>query len=190
MKKHTVAVNEFVRRQVKGSGQSFTDKHTFKDIAQHAGKRLAAGDYSKGYRDGVIIVIADKEFAKDFVCPLVKIFGDTPLIARLIQRQEGEEAYIQIRAEAGELLVAERLELILYSHDVLVENNEQSSNAAWELVSFHALPEEVKKMPMNPVTMMRNQLRLHGGTAASYDSEEWAESVQFWQKYAALDQAE
>lgn len=190
MKKHTVSVNEFVRRQVKDSGKSFTVRHTFEDIAQHAERRLATGHYSKGYRDGVIIVTEERDFARDFVCPLVKLSGGTPLKARLIHRQDGEEAYIQIRAEAGELLVAERLELILYSHDVLAENNEQSSNADWELVSFHALPEEVKKLPMNPVTMMRNQLRFPGGTAARYDSEEWAESVHFWQKYAALDQAE
>ena len=42
-------------------------------------------------------------------------------------------------------------------------------------------------MPMGPVTMMRNQLELEGGTKAKYTSEEWAESIYFWQKYAALD---
>ena len=40
---------------------------------------------------------------------------------------------------------------------------------------------------MGPVTMMRNQLELKGGTKANYSSKEWAEAVQFWQKYAALD---
>ena len=42
-------------------------------------------------------------------------------------------------------------------------------------------------MPMGPVTMMRNQLELEGGTKAKYTSEEWAESIYFWQKYVALD---
>ena len=32
--------------------------------------------------------------------------------------------------------------------------------------------------------MMRNQLQLTGGTKAEYSTEEWAESVRFWQKYA------
>jgi len=41
-------------------------------------------------------------------------------------------------------------------------------------------------MPMGPVTMMRNQLELSGGTKAQYSSEQWAESVNFWQKYAVL----
>ena len=40
---------------------------------------------------------------------------------------------------------------------------------------------------MGPVTMMRNQLDLNGGTKASYTNDEWAESVRFWQKYAALN---
>jgi Protein of unknown function (DUF3228). len=39
---------------------------------------------------------------------------------------------------------------------------------------------------MGPVTMMRNQLDLNGGTKAIYSSNEWAESVKFWQKYAPL----
>ena len=42
-------------------------------------------------------------------------------------------------------------------------------------------------MPMGPITMMRNQLHLPGGTAAFYSSEEWANSVNFWQQYAFLD---
>ena len=32
-------------------------------------------------------------------------------------------------------------------------------------------------MPIGPVTMMRNQLDLEGGTKAEYSSEEWAYSV-------------
>jgi len=43
---------------------------------------------------------------------------------------------------------------------------------------------------MGPVTMMRNQLDLIGGTKASYSSEQWAESVRFWQQYAAIDSRE
>ena len=42
-------------------------------------------------------------------------------------------------------------------------------------------------MPIGPVTMMRNQLDLNGGTKAEYSSEEWANSVRFWQKYAAIE---
>ena len=79
--------------------------------------------------------------------------------------------------------------------DVLVNNVGQAggsgivetSDAEWELISFHAIPEGIHDMPMRPVTMMRNQLQLTGGTKAYYKSEDWAESVNFWQGYAMLD---
>ena len=45
-------------------------------------------------------------------------------------------------------------------------------------------------MPMGPITMMRNQLELNGGTKAEYSSDEWAESVRFWQTYAPIEPSE
>ena len=80
-----------------------------------------------------------------------------------------------------------QVDLILYHHDVLKETNEQTTDTDWELISFHAIPEEIDNMPMGPITMMRNQLKLLGGTKAFYESEKWAESVKFWQEYAVLD---
>ena len=67
------------------------------------------------------------------------------------------------------------------------ETNEQSTEADWELIAFMAKPKNVK-MPMGPVTMMRNQLQKTGGTKGVYSSEQWAESVNFWQIYAILEQ--
>ena len=85
------------------------------------------------------------------------------------------------------MLPAGKVELILYHHDVLSENDEQTTDSEWELISFHALPKDVNYMPMGPVTMMRNQLELPGGTKANYKSEDWAKSVEFWQHYVSLD---
>ena len=73
---------------------------------------------------------------------------------------------------------------------MLAENDEQSTDADWELISIHAIPEGMERLPMGPVTMMRNQLELKGGTKAHYSSEEWAEAVRFWQNYAALKVSE
>ena len=115
---------------------------------------------------------------------MVSINEKTKLEAKVEKRREGEETYIQIRALSGKLLPTARADLILYRHDVLFENNEQSTDCDWELFAFHAVPDGLKDLPMGPVTMMRNQLELPGGTAANYSSEKWAESVNFWQKYA------
>ena len=67
------------------------------------------------------------------------------------------------------------------------ETKENTTDNKWELISFHAIPSGIKNMPMGPVTMMRNQLLLPGGTKGKYTSKEWAESVEFWQKYAIKD---
>ena len=132
-------------------------------------------------------ILDDTSLLNKFVCPFVKIDSSTELKSKSVSRQKGEESYIQIRSKSGIPVEAGRIEYILYRHDVLAENNEQSSNEAWELISIHAIPKGIKKLPIGPVTMMRNQLELKGGTKAEYTSDEWADSVRFWQQYAALD---
>ena len=180
-------VNEFVRRQTAGSGKTYSPHLTFEQIAAHASEQLDKGYFSQGYRDGVIIVNADPDYTQQFKCPFVKINKDTKLKAEFVCRRENEEPYIQVRALNGNPLIAGKVEFILYHHDVLAENNEHSTDAEWELISIHALPEGIEKLPMGPITMMRNQLELKGGTAASYSTEEWAQAVKFWQNFAALD---
>ena len=183
-----VAINEFVERQIKGSGKTYADGLTFEEIVSHAQEQLSNGHYTEGYRDGVILVQIDKKIIHHFICPLVKITEETKLKATVVKRRPKEEPYIQMRALNGSPLKTGSVDLILYHHDVLSETNEESTDADWELISFHAVPEEIDNMPMGPVTMMRNQLQLTGGTKAFYESEEWAQSVKFWQKYIVIDQ--
>lgn len=182
-----VAVSDFVRRQVAGSGKTWSPDLSFEAIAAHAQCRLTAGYSRPGYRDGVVIVEAAPEFIKHFRCPLVKIDESTRLKTRLVHRRPDEKPYLQTRALNGTPLAAGRVEFILYRHVVLMETNDQSSDAEWELISIHAVPEGEEQLPMGPVTMMRNQLELPGGTKARYSPDEWAEAVRFWQLYAALE---
>ena len=182
-----VAVNSFVKRQIKGSGKTYSETLSFEEIALDAQNQMLKRNFEEGYRDGVRIVNANNKNIKHFYCPYVKINNNTELISKIVKRQDNEESYIQTRATTGKQLEAEKVEYILYRHDILAENNENSTNKDWELISIHAIPKGVDKMPMGPVTMMRNQLNLEGGTRAHYTSEEWAEAVEFWQKYVALD---
>ena len=181
-----IGINNFVRRQIEGSGKTYSLSLSFEEIISHAEIQLAKGKFNEGYRDGVLVVIADESLNKDFICPFVKINEDTPLQSHLVYRQEGEEPYIQTVALSGKPSETGRVELILYRHDVLAENDEYSTKKDWELISINAIPKGLKRLPMGPVTMMRNQLNLRGGTKAIYSSEEWANSVRFWQKYATL----
>ena len=60
----------------------------------------------------------------------------------------------------GKLIKAGNVELILYHHDILYENDENTTDAEWELISINAIPRGIESMPMGPITMMRNQLEL------------------------------
>ncbi len=182
-----VAVNDFVRRQIKGSGKTYSPELSFEEIANHAAEQMDVGKFKEGYRDGVRIVSGSENIAEKFICPFTKISENTKLKAEVVKRRTDEETYIQIRALNAEPIITGRVEFILYRHDVLAENNEQTTDAEWELISIHAIPEGVDDLPMGPVTMMRNQLELPGGTKAHYSSEQWAESINFWQRYAAVD---
>jgi len=188
MKKiETVSVNDFVCRQTKDSMKSYTENLSFDEIAIHAQRQLTCGNYKQGYRDGVVIIQVEDKLLHHFICPFVQISDETKLRAAVTRRRPNEAPYIQIRALNGTPLKTGSVDLILYRHDVLAESNEQTSDTDWELISFHAIPEGIHDMPMGPVTMMRNQLQLAGGTKAYYESEDWVESVNFWQGYAMLD---
>ena len=182
----SIAINDFVLRQVKGSGKTYSPTLSFEQIVEHAEYRMNNGKFKEGYRDGVRIIQATKKIASHFLCPFVRVSEDLKLEAKVIKRRDNEDSYIQIRALSGKSEIASRVNFICYRHDVLAENKENSTNEEWELVSMNAIPDGVKEMPMGPITMMRNQLELKGGTKGSYDSGTWARSVQFWQKYVPL----
>ena len=109
------------------------------------------------------------------------------MISKIVRRQKHEEPYIQTRALNGKLLEAGKVEFILYRYDILQENDENTTNAHWELISINSVPKGVSFLPIGPVTMMRNQLNLEGGTKAYYSSKQWADSIRFYQKYIALE---
>ena len=184
--KFSVGVNTFVKRQVKGTGKTFCNNLSFEEIANHASEQLKQDAYKEGYRKGVLLVEVKKSLIKNFVCPIIKINDNTQFEAKINKRRENEEPYIQLRALNGNPIEAKNVDLILYHHDVLKETNEHETNNEWELISFHAVPKGVKDLPMGPITMMRNQLKLKGGTKGSYSSDQWAKSINFWQKYCFL----
>ena len=91
-----VAVNDFVLCQKEGSGKSFTNKLSFQQIADHADRQMELGVFKEGYRKGVRIINVDSSLTNKFICPFVRIDTKTKLLARHVQRREGENFYIQI----------------------------------------------------------------------------------------------
>ena len=178
-----VSVNEFVRRQIKGSGKTYSVDLSFEDIAKYAECELIKGNYIQGYRDGVVIINVENSKVNSFKCPLVKLDDNSKLISKISRRRATELPYIQTRVVNVQESIPERVELILYRNDVLKETNENTTNSDWELISINSSPKGINDLPMKPTTMMRNQLQLPGGTKAHYSSDDWAKSVFFWQNY-------
>ena len=181
-----VAINNFVKRQIEGSGKTFSKTLSFEEIAKHAEMQLKKGDFVKGYREGVIKVNVDKMMIKHFHCPIVEINEESKLVSKIVKRRSAELPYIQTKVVNGLTQSPGKVQLILYSHKVLFENNENTTDSEWELISINSIPKGIEDLPMKPVTMMRNQLELPGGTKAFYSSDEWAKSIFFWQKYASI----
>ena len=182
---NSIGINSFVKRQIKGSGKTYSTL-SFEEIKNHARIQLKSNIYKTGYRDGVILISVDDELLKHFICPIVKIDENTIFETVPKKRRDNEDIYISTKALNGTPIEIGGVDLILYRHDVLQENQEEETDNEWELIAFHAIPKGIKELPMGPITMMRNQLCLRGGTKGHYSSEEWAESINFWQKYALL----
>ena len=181
-----VAVNKFVKKQYKGSGKTFSNSISFSKIALYAEKRMISGHYMNGYRKGIRIVKCDRIFSKNFHCPIVKLTSTTKIIVKRIKRELNEETYLSVFALNGKCLKTGFVELVLYSHDTLLENNENDTLLDWELISINAIPKGYDKLPMKPSTMMRNQQNLTGGTITKYPSKEWSDSVYFWNNHAMI----
>ena len=56
-----VALNEFVKRQNKFSGKTYSNELSFDFFARHAEQKIIKRDYRQGYRPEVIIVSLDKK---------------------------------------------------------------------------------------------------------------------------------
>jgi len=176
----TIAINDFARRQTADSKFSHCVKGWNYVIGQ-AEKGFTSA--KPGYRDGVVLVAAEDPQA--FLTGITKVNADTRLETVFEARREGEQPFVSVVAKGGNKVPAKTVEIVLYRHDVLQENNEASTDAAWEVVSINAWPHEGQDLPC-PITMARNFLALAGGTKANHTAEEFAQSILFWSQHAML----
>ncbi|HEY3323283.1 MAG TPA: DUF3228 family protein [Planctomycetota bacterium] len=168
-----IAVSEFVKRQTHDSKFSYfggTWDELLKMVEANFDKRVA------GYRDGVALVPVSPT---NFFAGTVKATAETKFKVKFEARREGEAPYIQVLAEGAKKTPAKRAEIVLYRHDVLMEGNEASSDADWEIICVLAYPTEDEE-PMSPLTMARNFLKLPGGTKGEYTAEQFATAIVYW----------
>jgi hypothetical protein len=172
-----VACGSFVKRQTPESGFSHFNG-TWEELEHEAAMAVAWGDTRPGYKNGVVLV--DLHPSK-FYSAIVDLKEDTKLTASYAPRRPGENAFIRVSAKAKKQ-PAKHASVVLYSHAVLMENNEAETDAEWEIVAIKARTSEIEE-PIDPFTMARNFLHLKGGTQATFTAEEFARSIVYWNSH-------
>jgi len=162
-----IAVSEFAKRQTKDSPYSYFSGSwgTVLEITeQHFHLALP------GYRDGVVLIPVPPH---GFYSSVVTLREGDEFAGVYKSRQPGEAPRRQIwvkRAKAP----AKSVQIVLYRHDVLVENDEQSCDAEWEIVSINASTDENAVgdvVPKTVGTLLANHFQDSGGTATGWTPE-------------------
>lgn len=130
----------------------------------------------------IVISVPSDSFRTSFV-PLQL---GLPLQAEVVQRQEGEDLYVEsfLPAYKAQQLglsgeVPTCVDIVCYSAEALLENNGvRSTDCDWEIVAI--LAKFSGEEPMRPLTMARNFLELPGGTKSEYTAREFAEAIMYW----------
>ena len=187
----TIAVNPFVKRQTAESEFShFTG--TWEQLRQRVQRNYEAGHFKQGYRDGVILVEVESgvpEHKGCFYTNIIQLQEGDKLAGEYKCRKEGEEPRKSTWVVGGKKMPAESVQVVLYRHDVLAENNEHSSNADWEIISLNASPFPAgEEIPMSAGTLMANHFQVSGGTCTNMTDSEFVaalkKSFMFWRDKA------
>jgi hypothetical protein len=173
-----VACSNFVKRQTSESGFSHFSG-SWRELELMVEDRLKYNFAIRpGYKDGVILVDLPGHL---FETAIVKLNEKSKLSSSYAQRREGEDPFIRVAVTAHKQ-TAKYASVVLYRHDVLAENNEQDTDAEWEIVAIKARVSEEEE-PMEPYTMARNFLHLKGGTKGDFSAEEFAKSIVYWNNH-------
>ncbi len=168
-------------RHQPGSGYSYfqgSHKELLELVAQNWEQRRPGVG-----RDNLSEVVVVPMPSARFVTTTVEVQPDQALSAQLFQRRPGEEPFVKVVA-SGKPQPAAFAQVVLYSHETLSKNKEESRRADWEVVSLVASP--VENEPMDPVTMMRNMRGKAGGTQVNYTTEQLLDSIDFWSRHAKV----
>lgn len=181
-----IEINEFVKRQTPESDFSHFDG-TWEELLKVVESAWSANFYRNGYRDGVILVNVCPD---RFYTGVVELVEGDKLIGEYKSRREGEQPRQTIRVlRKGGKQRAKFVEIVLYRHDVLAENKENSADAAWEVISINAFP-TICEPPIDPMTLMHNHFGSDGGTKTNLGDGEFVDllknSFLYWKNKGVM----
>jgi hypothetical protein len=161
---NTIGASEFVKRQSVAS--TFTHyRGSWSDLANRTAEEFKAGNYTKGYRDGVYLVQMPKH-----EIPLFKTFDAYPMFEGMnldaqwarVSGREHEPAKLQVTILEPKMS-CRFVDIVIYRKDVLEEDGDDTTGCDYDIVSVNG---RLKKdpPPIDPMTLVRNWLHLKGGT--------------------------
>lgn len=179
----TIHISNFVRRQTPQSGFSHWT-HTDEELLALVQSNLA--NAKPGYRDGVILVPVSPE---GFYSSTVSLQEGDLFVGEYVARKAGEDprksTYVVSRKDGTpvEKIKAANVYVVLYSHAVLAENNENDTDADYEIISVNASADE-EEAPIPTGALIANHFQLSGGTATGMTDSEFVaalrKSVLYW----------
>lgn len=179
----TIHISNFVRRQTPQSGFSHWTLSD-DDLLARVLKNLEKA--TPGYREGVILVPVEPE---GFFSSTVSLQEGDRFVGEYVSRKEGEEprkaTYVVSNRFGEQVQKSEAVSVyvVLYSHAVLLEGNENDTDADYEIVSINASATD-EEAPIPTGALIANHLQLSGGTATNMSDSEFVEllrkSVLYW----------
>lgn len=171
----TIAFSDFVRRQTKDSPFSYTEL----DDATVISRTLAnLGAAKPGYKDGVLLVSVEARGFFSATCVLKE--GDK-LAGSYCARRPGEQPRKQVGVVGGQKAPAKAVQIVLYSHAVLAEDQDAHTDADWEIVSINATVVPGDE-PMTVGTLLANHFHVEGsndgGTSTGMTDSELVEALR------------
>jgi len=130
----SIKLNEFVKRQTKESEFSHFNG-TWDQLINKVIRNFEAGRITPGYRDGVILVQVEPD---DFFSAVVELEEGDKIEGEFKRRREGEEPRLSYRVTNKGKQQAKAVDVVLYRHDILAEDNDNSTEAEWEVISINA----------------------------------------------------
>jgi hypothetical protein len=163
-KDNTIGVPKFVKRQSEAS--TFTHyKGSWSDLANRTAEEFKAGNYTKGYRDGVYLVRMPKhEVGLFYTFDAYPMFEGMKLDAKWarVPGREHEPAKLQIKILEPKI-PCRFVDIVIYRKDVLEEDGDDCTGADYDIVSINGRLAK-DPPPIDPMTLVRNWLHLKGGT--------------------------
>jgi len=179
----SIHISNFVRRQTVQSGFShwtLTDEELLARIQANFDKA------KPGYRPDVLLVPIEPD---GFFSSTVLLREGDKFVGEYVARKAGEDprksTYVVSNSlgEPVEKIEAVRVDVVLYSHAALAENNENDTDADYEIISVNASATD-EEAPIPTGALIANHLQLSGGTSTKMTDTEFVEllrkSVMYW----------